>query len=516
MTPPLVPGKVYLIGAGPGDPELITMRGLKLLRAADVVLYDRLIAVELLAMAENAEWIDVGKTPGAHRMRQIDINRLIVRHAKLGKRVVRLKGGDPLTFGRGMEEFQACREDGIDCEIVPGVSSVHAVPAAAGIPITHRGVARSYAVITGQSQDGMLPNHDFSALAKVETLVVLMGLSNLAEIAERLITAGRAVDTPVAAIASGSTPAQRVVTGTLANIADDVRSAQLESPVVTVIGPVAAFAHSNVARAATPTGKLAGRRVLVTQAESTSTNLQSLLMARGANVVNVPLIEITYPTPTPETANALRCLTDNAYDVLAFTSVHGVRGFANALASVGVSTDSIRGIRIAALGHGTAAEASRIGLTVDVIPHRALACDLVSAIDEAIPRSRDDARRILFPRGSRALPTLPAGLAARGFEVTQPVVYETVDAEPGTHEIQTLSSAFDAILFCSPSAVQRFSSLGIAPHDAVIGCIGPTTASEAARLGLPADVVPAEPGSRGLVAALVEHLATQETLVCIP
>lgn len=510
-------GKVFLVGAGPGDPDLITMRGMKLLRVADVVLFDRLIAMELLAAAESAELIDVGKAPGSHRMTQSDINALIVAHALAGKTVVRLKGGDPLTFGRGMEEFEACREHGITCEIIPGVSSVHAVPASAGIPLTHRGLARSYAVITGQTQDGELPDHDFAALSRIDTLVVLMGLARLRDITDGLLHAGRAPITPVAVIASGTTPDQRTVVGTLATIADLAASARLEPPAITVIGEVAAFARAdaNKARDADPL-PLTGRRVVVTQAESTSTNLQRLLSEQGATVVNVPLIGISYPTPTQATRDALVGLTQRTLDGIAFTSVHGVRGFSNALDASNISVDAIRNVTVAALGPGTAAEARKLGFNVTIIPPRALADELVIAIDRAIPNhdANNTPRRMLFPKSGRALPTLPAGLAALGFEVTDPVVYETVDSEPDADDLTTLRGGFDAILFCSPSAVQRFVTLDVSVGDAIVGCIGPTTADEATRCGMKVDVVPDQPGSGGLVAALVTHIAKLEKLSC--
>ncbi|MCA9254162.1 MAG: uroporphyrinogen-III C-methyltransferase, partial [Phycisphaerales bacterium] len=265
-------GCVYLVGAGPGDPELITMRGMRLLQSADVVLFDRLIAMELLAAAGSAELIDVGKAPGNHRMTQSRINELIVSHALAGRRVVRLKGGDPLTFGRGLEEWAACQAHGIPCEIVPGVSSVHAAPAAAGVPLTHRGVARSYAVITGQTQDGALPDHDFAALAKIDTLAVLMGLARLREITDGLLRAGRPATTPVAIVASGTTIHQRTITGTLSTIADIAIKEAIQSPAVTIIGDVAAFAIEGGAAIETPVeSPLRGKRVVVTQARSTST-----------------------------------------------------------------------------------------------------------------------------------------------------------------------------------------------------------------------------------------------------
>lgn len=241
-------GTVYLIGAGPGDPELITVRGLKILRAADVVVHDRLVAHELLAeVGQDAEVIDVGKYPGRPRQSQEQINRLIIERAQGGAIVARLKGGDPCMFGRGGEELMACRQAGVPCVVIPGVSSVLAVPAAAGVPLTHRGMVRSLAVITGQTdpagRGGPIP---YSALAKIDTVVILMGMANLGEITSRLIEAGRAAETPAVSIASGCTAQQRVVRGHLGSIAERVATAGLGSPVLTLIGEVAALAPASM------------------------------------------------------------------------------------------------------------------------------------------------------------------------------------------------------------------------------------------------------------------------------
>ncbi|HPF40993.1 MAG TPA: uroporphyrinogen-III C-methyltransferase [Phycisphaerae bacterium] len=516
MKSPHDTGRVYLVGAGPGDPELITMRGMRLLQAADVVLFDRLIAMELLAAAGSAELIDVGKAPGNHRMTQSRINELIVSHALAGRTVVRLKGGDPLTFGRGLEEQAACQARGIPCEIVPGVSSVHAAPAAAGVPLTHRGVARSYAVITGQTQDGALPDHDFSALAKIDTLAVLMGLARLREITDGLLRAGRSATTPVAIVASGTTIHQRTITGTLSTIADIAIAEEIESPAVTIIGDVAAFANQRGAVIDTlAESPLRGKRVVVTQARSTSTNLQRRLADAGADVINVPLIDIHYPPPTNDAREAIQQLLDGAFDVIAFTSVHGARGFRQALDALGISPASLPPVVTAALGPGTAEQAVRSGFNVTIIPSRALAEDLVTAIDRSVPiTSLNGRRRVLFPKSNRALPTLPAGLSALGFDVVDPVVYTTVDAKADEADLRGLRDGVDAILFCSPSAVQRFVRLDLPLDGVVVGCIGPTTADAARELGLRVDVLPEQPGSPGLVQSLADFYARLEAPPC--
>lgn len=509
-------GRVFLVGAGPGDPDLITMRGVKMLRSADVVLYDRLVASDLLAFAEFAELIDVGKVPGSHRLTQEGINRLIVDQAMAGRCVVRLKGGDPLTFGRGHEEYIACVEHGIECEIIPGVSSVHAVPAAAGIPLTHRGVASSFVVITGRSRDGELPDHDFDALAGIDTLVVLMGLSTLREITGGLLAAGRDADTPAAVIASGTTPSQRTVRGTLKTIADAAMAARLESPAITIIGKVAMFGNADDLGTQTQVDlPLHRRRVVVTQAASTSTRLQQMLSVQGAEVVNVPLIKIAFPESSLQLRETMRLLATDDFDVIAFTSVHGVRGFRFAMENAGIQMSAIRHARVAVLGAGTAEEVRKIGLTPDIIPTLALADQLVVAIDGGIARSHIGPRRVLFPRSNRALPTLKRGLMDRGFHVVDPVVYETSDCDATNKDLAILRRGFDVILFCSPSAVQRFTTLGIGVGNALVGCIGPTTAESARDAGQLPDIVPNQPGSRGLVDALVERIRSKEATSCL-
>ncbi len=235
-------GMVYLVGAGPGDPELITLKGARLLAEADVVIHDRLIPHEVLQWCrEEAELIDVGKYPEHHRVSQEEINQLLVKHASRGKMVLRLKGGDPFVFGRGLEELEVCRQHGIDCFIVPGVSSSISAPAAAGIPVTSRGIARSFAVVTGQTDPNLGKySFDFDSLSKMDTVVLLMARKNLADITEGLIKAGLNPDTPAASIENATCSNQRVTAGSVSTIAEVVKAIGIDSPVVTVIGAVAA------------------------------------------------------------------------------------------------------------------------------------------------------------------------------------------------------------------------------------------------------------------------------------
>jgi len=513
-------GRVVLVGAGPGDPGLITVKGLQYLRRADVVLYDRLIGAPLLEEASSmATLIDVGKIPRSKQNPQQQINRQLVEHAQAGKLVVRLKGGDPFVFGRGSEELDACRAAGLACDVIPGISSALAAPAAAGIPVTLRGVARHFTVLTAHAETGELPDYDFDALAKLDTLVVLMGLRTLRTLTQRLIECGRASDTPAATIASATLPSQRVVCGTLADIAERVSTAGLSAPVVTVIGAVAARAETvaemfNTDNESSATHGLAGRRVVVTQAETTSSHLQQLLKAEGAEVVHCPLIAIEVEPVTDAIAAAIGELKSANFDWLVFTSVHGVRSFWQLLRAGGGDARTIGQARVAALGQGTAAALREVGLHADLIPKRALATALADALIERRGTDGVGPPRVLFPRGNLALPTVKDKLTADGWTVVDPVVYTTYPQALDRSQHDTLAGGVDAILFCSPSAVEGFAAQGVDHEEAIIGCIGPTTAAAAREHGIHVDVVPSEPGSDGLVQALVDHYdALREVVV---
>ncbi len=520
-------GRVILVGAGPGDPGLITVKGLDYLRRADVVLYDRLIGHMLLNEAlTGAMLIDVGKMPRSSQNPQHDINQQLIEYARAGKLVVRLKGGDPFVFGRGSEEVDVCRAAGIACDVIPGVSSALAAPAAAGIPVTLRGVARHFTVLTAHAETGEIPDYDFDGLAKLDTLVVLMGLRALRPLTRRLIKAGRNADTSAATIASATTPAQRVVTGTLANIADRVDAAGLSSPVVTVVGSVAARADDVAAHAEDIVNRmdeedrrhhmraLAGRRVVVTQAETTSSNLHRLLHAHGAEIVHCPLIAIATEPMTDSLRNVFDELRDGCFDWLVFTSVHGVRSFWQLLRAAGYDARTVGRARVTALGKGTAAALSEFGLHADLVPIRALATELASELIGRIEEEKLSNPRVLFPRGNLALPTMKDNLTTTGCTVIDPIVYRTHPQALSHEQRARLNDGVDAILFCSPSAVESYARQQIEVGNAIIGCIGPTTADAANELGIRVDIVPREPGSDGLVRALVAHFdALQEVTV---
>ena len=323
-------GKVYLVGAGPGDPELLTLKGLRLLRAADVIAYDRLIDTRLLAHARcDAELIDVGKIPGSRT--QNEINILLIGCAREGKKVVRLKGGDPFVFGRGGEEAQALNDAGIKFEIVPGVTSAIAAPAYAGIPLTHRDHASSFTVVTGSSAPNGRPDSiDWHALAAVPgTLVFLMAWSNLEHIASRLIAAGKPADTPAAIVSWGTQPWQRTVEGRLDSIAESAKSSGLRPPAALVIGSVVGMRESLGWFEKLP---LFGRRVLVTRTRTQAGTLSALLADMGAFPIEVPTIEVKLQPDSPDLLRDLATLA--RFDWIAFTSSNAIRAVMEGLSHI--------------------------------------------------------------------------------------------------------------------------------------------------------------------------------------
>ena len=492
-------GRVYLVGAGPGDPGLITVRGRRLTRRADVILHDRLVPRTLLdSCRTEALLVDVGKVPGRVASIQDEINTLLIEHARAGRIVVRLKGGDPFVFGRGYEELEACRAADVPCTVVPGISSALAAPTSVDVPLTRRLLERSFAVITGNTEDDTLPDHDYAALAKIDTLCVLMGRQNLAALADRLIAAGRSPETPACVIADATWSTARTVAGTLATIATRADNAGLKPPVVTVIGATASLARppSQPTRSAI-TSPLVGRRLILTQAQRCGSELARRLRQAGATVIDVPLIKITYPETTPPVDEALRRVRQ--FDWIILTSVHGVRGFWRRMDALQLDARALSGVQIAAVGPGTARELAPRGITADFVPLVHQGTALVKEWTEVAGRS---GQKVLLPQGSAALPTVREGLLAAGADVTQVVVYETHATEPSAMIRDRLQQEADALLFCSPSAVQNYARLGLNGRAKAVACIGPTTANAARRAGMQVDIEPDAPGGAGLAAAL--------------
>jgi uroporphyrinogen III methyltransferase/synthase len=495
-------GRVFLVGAGPGDPGLITRRGLECLASADVVIYDHLLDERLLdAAPAGAEQIYAGKRAGEHAREQDEINRLLVEKARQGKRVVRLKGGDPFVLGRGGEEAEALKDGGVPFEVVPGVTSAVAVPSCAGIPVTHRGVAASFTVVTGHEDPEKTGSGiDWAGLAAgADTLVFLMGLRNLPQITARLLENGRPAATPVAVIKDGTRPGQVTVTGSLRDIAARVEERALEPPVVVVVGEVVRLREKLAWFESRP---LFGKRVLVTRTRRQAGPLSSLLSERGALPVEMPAIDIQAVDDTAELDRAIGGL--RSYDWLLFTSVNGVAAFFGRLRGLKLDSRALSGVSIGAIGPATADALRERGIVPDFVPAVYSGGGIIDGL-----RGRDLAgRRLLLPRADIADRELVEGLRGLGVGVDEIVAYRT--AAPGETVRQAaaslLSKELDVITFTSPSTVFNLTAAlhGRLPtnSDVKIACIGPKTAAAAAKAGLRVDIVAGEYTVPGLVAAI--------------
>jgi uroporphyrinogen III methyltransferase/synthase len=511
------PGKVWLIGAGPGDPGLMTVAGVAALAEAEVVVYDRLVNTRLLELApSSAERIFVGKEAGTHALQQEEINALLVERARHGKRVARLKGGDPYVFGRGGEEAEALAAAGIPFEVVPGVSSAVAVPAYAGIPVTQRGLASSFAVITGHEDPTKAETVvDWSKLATgVDTLVFLMGAATLPQIVEMLVKHGRPPTTPAAVIRWGTTPAQEVVTGTLADIVRRVKEARLEPPAVTVVGEVVRL-RETLRWFDSPQAKpLFGKRVLVTRTRQQASVLSRLLSQQGAEPVELPALELVPRHDPHRLGRALGALARGRYHWVVFTSANGVDMFFQRLREAGRDARAFAGARVCAIGPGTAAALATRGLRADLVPEEFVAESVV----EALAQQKVAMSRILLPRAEGARRELVRGLRALGARVDELPLY--VAAPPGAPEPETMrrlrAREVDVITFASSSAVKNLLKLlegDTAPlKGPLIACIGPVTARTAREAGLEVAVEAKEHTIPGLVAALVEHFVLHPRL----
>jgi uroporphyrinogen III methyltransferase/synthase len=497
-------GFVSLVGAGPGDPGLLTLHGAKALGAADVVIYDYLANPALLALARpEAEQIYVGKRAGCHTLAQGEINALLVERALAGQRVARLKGGDPFVFGRGGEEALALVAAGVPFEVIPGVTSAVAAPAYAGIPVTHRGLASSFAVVTGHrdpEQEGSAI--DWSRLATgVDTLVFLMGVGTLPRIVEQLVAHDRPSETPVALVRWGTTPDQQTVTGTLADIVEKVRVAGLKPPAVTVVGAVAGLREHLHWFEDRP---LFGQRVLVTRTREQASVLSARLRALGAEAVELPTIRIEPPDDWAPVDGAIAALP--SYDWIVFTSVNGVRFFWERLARARLDARALHGLGLAAIGPATAAELAAHGLQADYVPGEYVA--------EAVAAGLGDVRgqRILLPRADIARPALAELLRQGGADVIEVTAYRTLQARAEPKELRDRLAGITVATFTSSSTVRSLAAmlhdagvdLGHVLERATVACIGPVTAQTAREMGLTVHAVASEYTIDGLVNAILE------------
>lgn len=498
-------GKVSLVGAGPGDPGLMTARALELISDADVIFYDRLIPPDALAGArEDAELVYVGKMPGTVHNPQQDINRRIVEAGREGRKVVRLKGGDPFIFGRGGEEAEELADAGIPFEVVPGVTAAIAVTATAGIPLTHREDSAGVAFVTGHrdAEAGASIDPDGSLALFPGTLAFYMGVKRLADNAADLIAGGRPAEQPAAAIERGATPRQRVVTATLGTIAEVVEREGIRPPALIVIGDVVRH-HEKLAWF--EERPLFGRKVVVTRARKQAGRLAAMLRGQGAEVIEMPVIEIEQlPIETDGIAAGLDLLLDHRDGVVCFTSPNAVREFFIVLfAALEGDARKLGGWKVAAIGNSTARALSDHGIMPDLIPRQAVA----EALLERLADLDLEGRKVLIPRAETARDVLPDGLRARGAEVTIMPLYRTVPVTPEESVIRAAASA-DAITFTSASTVDNLLAAvpeGL-PGLANIS-MGPIT-SEAIRAAGLEVAIEAETGSLdGLVAATVEVLA---------
>ncbi len=479
---------VSLIGAGPGDPGLLTLKGKAALERADVVLFDYLANPELLRYCPQARTVYVGKKGFSEYISQEQITALLVQTAleNGGQRVARLKGGDVYVFGRGGEEAEACFEAGVPFEVVPGISSAIAAPAYAGIPVTHRSVARSFAVLTGNVKEG---DAHYERLSGVDTLVLLMGVKNLDVISRELIVAGRAPETPAATIQWGSTPQQRTVTGTLSTIAQAVHEAGLEAPAVTVVGEVVKLRDRLRWFDLNHAGPLAGKHVAVTRTRDGGSGLADLLRARGANVLEVPLIRFA---PASDPGAAVRALQAAAFDWLLLSSNQAVTSLFLALDEAGLDSRALAGFKVAAVGPSTARSLLEKGVRADFVP--------------GTPGARHLGAELPAGAGSRTLhftsqlaeAELQEALEARGMHYERLEAYRTVPAEPELNELERLRAS-DVVTLASGSAARHLAQL--AGTDFVVAAMGPQTADAARDLGFRKVVVAETPSLEALVEA---------------
>jgi uroporphyrinogen III methyltransferase/synthase len=481
-----VTGIVHLVGAGPGDPGLLTVRAVELIAAADVILYDRLIPSEALSHARpDAEIVYVGKQGEGPQVPQDDTHRLLLEHARAGRRVVRLKGGDPFVFGRGGEEALVLREAGIPFEVVPGVTAGIAAPAYAGIPVTHRDVASGVAFVTGH-EDPDKPESaiDWAALAAFPgTLVFYMGVRTLPRIAERLVAEGRPPSQPVAVVERGTLAGQRTVLATLADVEARAREESIRAPAITVVGEVAAMREQLAWLEHRP---LHGRTVAVTRARAQASALAARLRSLGATVIEAPAIRIEpLDTPLPPLGG---------YDLVCVTSPNGAERLLDRLRDA----RELAGRTVAAIGPGTAAALRARGVEPDVVPERAVAEGLVEALAD-VP-----AERVLVARAAEGRDVLPDALRERGAHVDVLPLYRTV-AEPLDEETRTAAAGADYLLFTSASSVRFFAEA--AGNGALDGprlaSIGPATSAALREHGAEPHLEADPHTPDGLVAAIL-------------
>ncbi|MFV0400042.1 MAG: uroporphyrinogen-III C-methyltransferase [Oscillospiraceae bacterium] len=476
-------GIIYLVGAGPGDPGLLTLRGKQLIERADVVLYDRLVGEEILSLLpEKALLIDVGKNAGHHLIPQEEINALILRYAGEGKRVVRLKGGDPYLFGRGAEELEAVVEAGIPFEVVPGVTSAIAVPSYGGIPVSHRDFASSVHIITGHLRHGRERNIPYRQLTELGgTLVFLMGVGAITELSAGLQGAGMPPTMPCALVENGTRPGQRRVNGTLADIAGQAEKEAVQPPAVFVVGEVCTLSEQLdwfSGRASSGLRPLSGVRTVVTRPKATAGELTGRLRELGCEVIELPCIR-TEPLPVP--SGLLERLS--AFDWIAFTSPAGAEHFFSLLEEHRFDIRALGGAKLAAIGSKTAAVLERRGIYPDLVPEKYSA----SALAEELSAKMRQGDSLLLFRAKEGTPALPESLGKAGFAVEDIAAYETFYEHPDGKKVAELlaEGKLDYLTFTSAMTVEGFvGAVGEADFSGPTAvCIGEETAEAARKRG---------------------------------
>jgi uroporphyrinogen III methyltransferase/synthase len=499
--------KVYLVGAGPGDTGLLTLKGKACIEVADVIVYDYLSADELLKYArKDAELIYAGKKGGDHTLTQTQINALLVEKAKQGHIVTRLKGGDPFIFGRGGEEIEALIEEGLAFEVVPGVTSAIAAPAYAGIPLTHRKFTSTVTFITGhedpEKKDSSI---NWKALAENGgTLVFLMGVKNLPNIIHRLAENGMNTDTPAALVRWGTTVRQQAVTGTLSTIIENVKAAGLKAPCIIVVGEVVSLREKMKWFENRP---LFGKKIVVTRARAQASDMIARLTDLGAECLEYPVIK-TVPLQNFSLLDTAITTLDT-YDWIIFTSVNGVEFFFNRLLEKGYDARALGNLRTACIGPVTAERLKSYGINTDILPESYRAESIV----EAFNAETVSGKRILLPRAAEARPILPEELAKMGAAINEIAVYHTIDdtenADPLIRQLE--QKEIDLITFTSSSTVTNFKK--IIPKDrfdsllknVTIASIGPITSETAKKTGFSIHVEASSYTIPGLCDAIVGH-----------
>ncbi len=502
-------GIVYLVGAGPGDPSLITLRGVECLKKADVVVYDYLANELLLSHAPaSAERIYAGKIGGRHNQGQDEINSLLVAKGRDGKIVVRLKGGDPFVFGRGGEECEALRDAGIPFEVIPGVTAAVGASAYSGIPLTHRDITASVAFVTGQEGKGKEEsNIDWDRLSLGGgTVVFYMGVTTLRNNMQRMMTHGRSPDTPVALVRWATTPCQQVLVGTLADIADKAESSGFKPPAVTIVGEVVALREKLQWFDRRP---LCGKKIIVTRAAEQAGEFSGSLAARGATVLECPTIRLAEPESWQLLDLAIRDLP--SYNWVVLTSGNAVRYFFQRMNTLGADARALANCRICAVGPKTADEIRSFGIKPDLIPADYTAEGVVHEFSRLDMQNM----RVLFPRADRARNVIPSELKRMGAHVDSPVAYRNIFPErlPPETLFALEKRSVDCITFTSSSTVQNLAAMlgeelmldmlkGV-----VVASIGPITSKSCRDLGLKVDIEPASYTLAALAAALEAHFS---------